>query len=180
MTGNSYVQVYRAGFARALGGTLAVVAALMVLLLAVSGSPGHVLRYAGGVALVGVVGYVAYWRPHVRVDDDGVEVVNPFRSVSVPWSDLRLVDGRYGLRLHTDAGTFDAWATPAPSGMGRARHQTSDAATFVQQRWERAQALGAGTVEGAAPGWRRDRVTTGATAGVAALAVLGPLLAMLG
>ncbi|MFW6776238.1 PH domain-containing protein [Nocardioides sp. CPCC 205120] len=179
-----YVQVYRPGFARALGGTLVALAVAVVVLLVITGGPDALLRYTGGVALVGLVGYLGYWRPHVLVDEHGVEVRNPLRSVRVPWTALLLVDGRYGLRLVTAEGRYDAWAAPAPTGMARARHQTSACATMVTRRWERETGLAdpAGRARAAdAPvgAWDRDEAATGAAAVLAALAVLGPLLALL-
>lgn len=175
MSASSYVQVYRATFNRGLGAVLMGLAGVLLVSLVASGSPEHVLRYAGGAALVGVVGFLGYWRPQVVVTDDGVELHNPLRSARLPWGAVRLVEGRYGLRIQTTDGRYDAWAAPAPTGMGRARHQQSEAATMVAQRWERAQALGHAGADVPVQ-WERDRVATGAAAGVAALAVLGPLL----
>ena len=37
------------------------------------------------VALVALLAWVALWRPSIRIDDDGIRVVNVFRTITVPW-----------------------------------------------------------------------------------------------
>lgn len=62
--------------------------------------------------------YLAYWRPRVRVDRDGVEFVNTLRTVHVPWSALEQVETRFALTLVTARGRFVATAAPAPGALG--------------------------------------------------------------
>lgn len=185
--GTAYVQTYQSRFSRVLGG--AIVAGALACLASIGWAGGEaVLRYGGVVALVGTVGWLAYWRPYLRADDTGVEVRNPFAEVRVPWSELREVEGRYGVRLLTADGRYDVWATPAPTGMQRARSLDSEAAVMLRKRWDRAVALGQATP--AAPtgtssddvpvgAWERDLPAQVAVAVLAVLAVAGPVLTLL-
>lgn len=112
-----------------------------------------------------LVGWSALWHPNVVVDDDGVEVVNVFSTVIVPWAALVHVDTRFALTLVTPGRKVAAWAAPAPGRAGTAvarrreqRHgrtstvpvagqgerragdllatDSGDAAYLVRERWE--------------------------------------------
>jgi hypothetical protein len=92
------------------------------------------LTYGGPILLFGLVGWAAFWRPHVEVSDGGVTVVNTLRTIRVPWPAIEDVDGRYGLRLRTAYGTVTAWAAGAPAGRQRARGEDSAMAQTVSGR----------------------------------------------
>ena len=62
--------------------------------------------------------WALYWRPCVVVDDSGVRLVNPFRTIDVAWPAIHAVDTRWALTLVTAYGRFTSWAAPAPG----ARH----------------------------------------------------------
>lgn len=175
----AYTQVYRSTWSRALGVGAAVFAGGALASLAI-GSPDSLLRYAAPLALLGAVGWLAYWRPRVVLDESGVTVHNVFRSVHLPWAGLREVHSRYGLRLETiDGEHIDAWAVPAPVGLDRARAAQTEAAIMVRQRWERVLARGEDTLApGEDPG---PRITVEAwplalTAGLLLCAIAGLLL----
>lgn len=145
-----YVQTYRSTVARRLAAVLMGAAGVVVVGLAVGGDVELLLRWGGAVLLVGAVGWVVYWRPALHLTDDGLQVVNPFRTVEVPWGAVEEVDGRYGVRLVlADGQKVNAWACPPPLGMDRARGKESEAAGAVRERWRREQATG-----------RADRPTT--------------------
>lgn len=63
---------------------------------------------------LGVLVWLVSWRPRLRVDDAGVTLTNPFRTVHVPWAALIAVTTQYALTLHTPHGRFQAWAAPGP------------------------------------------------------------------
>lgn len=115
-----------------------------VVLAAVAG-PDAVRVFGAPLALFALLGWAAFWRPHVEVSDGGVRVVNTFRSVHVPWPAITEVDGRYGLRLRTALGSVTSWAAPAPSGRTRASGGSSEAAEVVNQRL--AELRGAGYLD---------------------------------
>jgi len=109
-----------------------------------------------------LLGWVALWRPRLAVDDDGIEVVNVFHTVRVPWAALVHVDTRFALTLVTPNRRVAVWAAPAPgrAGVALARRQnqrhgrvvpeaedgnrragdllstaSGDAAYLIRQRW---------------------------------------------
>lgn len=115
-------------------------------------------------ALFGLaLGWIVLWRPRMTVDDDGIEVVNVFHTVRVPWAALVHVDTRFALTLVTPNRRVSVWAAPAPgrAGVALARRQeqrhgrsvpdldgghrragdllstaSGDAAYLVRHRWE--------------------------------------------
>ncbi len=134
--------------------------ALMLGTAVVAGEPRLASLYPAA-ALLAFFAWAALWRPFVRVGADGVTLRNVTHSVLVPWSALIHVDTRYALTLHSPAGTFAAWAAPAPGLIGslraRRRHgdreyrasgealragdligtESGDAALVVRERWRR-------------------------------------------
>lgn len=98
-------------WALAAGGTAVTVAQ--------AGLPG--LRFIAPLALMAWAGWALFWRPCVVVSDSGVELVNPVRSIGVPWEALAYVDTKYALTLGTGQGRFTAWAAPAPGALGARR-----------------------------------------------------------
>ncbi|MEK6345147.1 MAG: PH domain-containing protein [Curtobacterium sp.] len=119
-----------------------------------------------GVAL----GWIVLWRPRMTVDDDGIDVVNVFHTVRVPWAALVHVDTRFALTLVTPNRRVSVWAAPAPgrAGVALARRQeqrhgrtvpdlgdgqrragdllstaSGDAAYLVRHRWEELRERGA-------------------------------------
>lgn len=104
--------------------------------------------------------YLVLVRPSVVVTLAGLELVNPFRRHTVPWSAVRTLSSRWQLRVElTDGRTLVAWGAPT-SGRGRAprdRDRTGLAASrpvialppvdqqvreWVDDRRERAQLRG--------------------------------------
>lgn len=112
--------VFKARSNRLLAVALWALAALgAVLTVAQAGLPG--LRYLAPLTLMAWAGWALFWRPAVVVSDAGVELVNPVRSVGVPWEALAYVDTKFALTLGTGAGRFTAWAAPGPGALGARR-----------------------------------------------------------
>ena len=74
---------------------------------------------AVSVALVATV-YELAWRPAVRVTADGAVLVNPFRTVVVPWPALAGTDIAWRLRLITADSRHSSWAALGGPGVGGA------------------------------------------------------------
>ncbi len=113
--------------------------ALMLVSLAgvvstLTGGVADLLDYGAPLALLGLLGWAALWRPRIEVSDGGVVVVNTLRTVEIPWPAIDGVHGRYGLRLDTAYGPVTAWAAGAPAGRQRARGEQSPAAQVVTRR----------------------------------------------
>jgi hypothetical protein len=66
---------------------------------------------AAAVLLLGCgCAYVLGLRPKVVGDDDGVRVVNLFRTYTLPWSSVQEMSAGRVLTLAYDGGTLGAWA----------------------------------------------------------------------
>lgn len=136
-------RTYRSAFSRGLAVVVVSLSGLLLLWLAYASDPRGVLKYAAPVALVGLLAWLAFWRPQVEVSDGGVEIRNVWRTVHVPWPALEEIDGRLGLRLVTAYGSYQAWAVPAPRRTRRGREpEPSEAAMLVLRRWDELRAAG--------------------------------------
>ncbi len=100
---------------------LAAIALVSSLASGVAGLLGIPLALA-----VAFAGYWLFWFPKVMLDDGGVTLVNPVRTVSVPWAALITVDTKFALKLVTPAGSYTAWAAPAPGVVGTYRAKPHD------------------------------------------------------
>ncbi len=125
--------VLRSRSMQGVGLALGAVAVAGLVLVAVGG-PATTARYGGPFALVGLLGWAAFWAPRVEVSDGGVRMVNTFRTIQVPWPAVEGVDGRYGLQVRTAYGAFTAWGASAPTGADRRHARGSAAAVTVQER----------------------------------------------
>jgi hypothetical protein len=133
--------VIRSRWSQALGAAMVVLSVVGTVAVALEGVDS-LRTYAAPVLLFGLLGWAAFWQPHVEVSDGGIRVANTWRTVEVPWPAITEVVGRYGLRLHTAYGSVTAWAAPAPSGRTRARSGSSEAAHIVGVRLEELRAAG--------------------------------------
>lgn len=79
---------------------------------------GAVLRALPLAIGLGLLAWLVFWHPRVEVSDEGVTMVNPLRTVTVPWAALINVETQYSLTLVTPHGRYRAWAAPGPG-----RHQ---------------------------------------------------------
>jgi len=119
-----------------------IVAGAIGLLSAALDGVDALLDFGAPMILVGLLGWAAFWQPHVEVSDGGVTVVNTLRTVHVPWPAIEDVEGRYGLRLQTAYGAVTAWAASAPTGRARARGEQSEAANLVKDHLAELSAAG--------------------------------------
>ena len=85
---------------------------------AVDGGTVAVLRALPVAFALGLLAWLVFWHPRVDVTTDGVLLVNPLRTVHVPWAALINVETQYSLTLVTPGGRYRAWAAPGPG-----RHQ---------------------------------------------------------
>lgn len=133
----------------------AVMTAAAAILVAVAsiqgGEPGRFLPWAVALA---AAGWAVFVRPAVIVDDDGVTLVNPLRTVQVPWTALINVTTKYAMTLYTPGGKYVAWAAPGPS-----RYAVRDATnTDVQAVARRGEAIALGDLPTAPSGLVAYRV----------------------
>lgn len=114
---------YRSRFGRALAVFIWVLAGLAMVAMLTQGGVSGLARGAPWALLPALLMWAMFWRPCVVVDDGGVELVNVFRTIRLPWPSITEVDTRWALTLHTAYGRFAAWAAPA-SGRQRGRRAT--------------------------------------------------------
>ncbi|MCG2798711.1 MAG: PH domain-containing protein [Cellulomonas sp.] len=128
-----------------------------------TGGTAGVLR-ALPFALAGALaGWLVFYRPFVRVSDEGVHVVNPLRTYEVPWEALVDIRTRYTCTLVTPHRAIEVFAAPGPGrqvaaaatvtdlrrpgGGSRDKHRPLDVgelprtasgavATMVRRRWQ--------------------------------------------
>ena len=137
-------QTIRPTFSRVLAALVALCCLLtLAIVLAESGAVAA-LRVAGPCAGVALLTWTVFWRPLVEVSDGGVLLVNPWRTVHVPWPALDEVGARWALTVRTtDGRTFSAFAAPAPGATGGDRVGLSgEAVSAVEARGERLIAAG--------------------------------------
>ncbi|TWP33425.1 PH domain-containing protein [Leekyejoonella antrihumi] len=73
--------------------------------------PSHWFEPIGLSALVALVVWVVLVRPAVVVAEDGVELRNLVRDVSIPWTQVDLTTRRWNLKIYTQGGDkYGAWA----------------------------------------------------------------------
>jgi hypothetical protein len=107
-----------------------------------------VAAFLWGVVLAEVVGEV-FLRPRVTTTREGVVLVNPFRTVVVPWEEVRAVETELALQIVVDGGrhaSFAATGKRAASPTARARRRPTHG---VEPPLD--QLLKAGIAEGAIP-----------------------------
>lgn len=68
---------------------------------------------------IAIAVWVVFAHPRVVVSDGGITVVNVVSTIHVPWPRFAGASTEWNLRIHTDSGTFTAWALPIASGTAR-------------------------------------------------------------
>lgn len=104
---------YRPGGARALAVGWWLLTGLLAADLVWRGGTGAVLV---GVSVLGfscAVVHALFWQPAVRVDDEGVELVNVLRRVRLPWASVDDLDTRWALSIDAGGRRWTSWAAPA-------------------------------------------------------------------
>ncbi|MFM5905649.1 MAG: PH domain-containing protein [Micrococcales bacterium] len=62
--------------------------------------------------------WIAFVRPKLIIDDVKITIVNPFRTVVIPYGKIEIIDSKYSLVITTENGKFSCWVAPAPSRYG--------------------------------------------------------------
>lgn len=105
---------------------LAIFSALVVLAFGISmafyayGAQGYMIVTVG-IAWLLLTIYFCLWRPRLEVDEDSVRIVNPLRTVLVPWSTVTYVDTKFTLTIFTPFGRFRVACAPQPGQLASRR-----------------------------------------------------------
>ena len=187
-------ETYRASSAPWLTGFLVVLGLVMCF-----AGWGHTVAHHAGAVFGGLalaaLGYALYWRPRLEVHADEVRVVNPLRTVSIPWSRIVDVRTRFAVTIATDQGAHSCAALRSgvdavnrnhpiarPGGAVRVGDLTSTAsgaaAHRVRDTWQRKIETGELDVfaRDAAPDPVRTRYAPGPLAAVVLLAAASAVL----
>jgi hypothetical protein len=107
-------ETFRPKFTRVVA--VLVIIGVLVLLADVLrvGGLSAAARDVGPLGLLAWAAWVALWRPALHVGEENVTVVNPLRTITVPWAAVRTIDTRYALTLTTAGGRWTSYAAPAP------------------------------------------------------------------
>jgi hypothetical protein len=92
----------------AMGIIAMVVGGLMAVLSVFSGDPS--LVFIGVMLLLVAVGWVLFIRPSVVLTVVGIELDNPFRRTTIPWSHVEDVSPRWNLEVWSSGKAYPAWA----------------------------------------------------------------------
>ncbi len=134
------------GFVVLLGGFLLVDAA-------VRGSWDVALRTLGPTVAFAWVLWVLTARPHLRLDDEALTVVNPLRVARLPWGAVADVRQRWQVEVDTtDGRTVRCVGGPALRSAG---------VSVVVDRWSERRGVAAGEPS---RGWDRPAVVAGVVA----------------
>ncbi|CAL8898819.1 DUF2581 domain-containing protein [Kocuria varians] len=102
---------------------------LLGILVGVAGwgrTPAHHAAAVCGALALASLGYGLYWRPRLEVHDREVRLVNPLRTVSVPWERIVDVTTRFAVTLVTADGRYSSFALPS-AGAGASFRAGADA-----------------------------------------------------
>jgi hypothetical protein len=131
-------RTYRSLALQAIGGTGIVLAVGLAIWVVVDeAGKGHWLVMAAAAlwgSLIGLLIVEVFLRPAVSTTAEGVVLVNPFRTVVVPWAGVRGVETELALQILTDSGLRTSWAATGKRnssvllrGMRAKREQSSPA-----------------------------------------------------
>lgn len=77
-------------------------------------SDGSTLGLDLGVAATATtVAWLFLIRPKLELSDEGVRVVNPLRTFTIGWQDVREIDTRFALTFKLDGRSVRVWVAPA-------------------------------------------------------------------
>jgi hypothetical protein len=120
---------------------------------AVRGSWDVVLRTLGPTVALAWVLWVLAARPHLRVDDEALTVVNPLRVTRLPWGAVSDVRQRWQIEVDSaDGRTVRSLGGPGPRSAGL---------SVVADRWQERRSVAGGPPT---RGWDRPAVVAGIVA----------------
>lgn len=151
-------RVYRAASAPWLTGFLVILG----VVAAVTGWGQNALLTVAsvccGAALAGL-GYALYWRPRMEIHGFGVRIINPLRSVDIPWAQIIDVRTRFTVTVVTEGGSHSCFALPA-AGPGSALRSGTQGVTRAHPLARTEGAVRTGDLAGTRSGTAANDIRT--------------------
>ena len=91
-----------------------VCAALSLAWLLVTGDPSGAVRAAPWLVLLSWFVYVSQWRPCLRIDGSGFDVINGLRDHKIPFGAVKDIEVRYTTAIWTAGKKYVSWGAPTP------------------------------------------------------------------
>lgn len=112
-------ETFRSRLAQGLAVVVGLVAVVALVTFVAEEGPTALLTTLAPVALVGALAWAVLWNPRVELREEGITIVNVWRTVRVPWRRFKHADTQWALAVTTTEDvTYSAWAVPAGSGFG--------------------------------------------------------------
>lgn len=106
--------ILKSKFAQILGWAMWVVLTASSVMVGVTEGAWALLQTASAALFIGLLLHIVLIRPEVRVNDEGVAVVNPLQEVEVAWESIDRIDTKWGLTIFAGQRKVQAWSAPAP------------------------------------------------------------------
>ena len=115
---------YRSASARPVAAGVWVCATAALIWLVADGDPHTVSRAAPWLALASWFVYVSQWRPCLRVEATGFDVVNGVRDHRIPFTTVTDIEVRFTTVIYAAGRKYVSWGAPTPpsafgAGFGR-------------------------------------------------------------
>lgn len=95
-----------------------IMAGVILVASGLNGGFSEMLLVLPIVALLAVIGWAGWWYPRLEVSALGIRVVNLVREWSIPWSDFKDAENRWGLYIYTHSNRkIGVWAMPSRTGL---------------------------------------------------------------
>lgn len=115
----------KSNFAQVLGWALWAVLTISTVVVGITEGVWALFQTGAAAGFVGMLLHQLLVRPRIRVSDQGVEIVNPFRKFTIAWNTIDRIDTKWGLTVFTENRRVQAWSAPAPG-----RHSTFRSSKF--------------------------------------------------
>lgn len=110
---------------------------LLALIIIIDGGLGDLPTGAGFIALLATWGWLFFLTPHVLATPSGISSVGPFRTVTIPWADVRDIYIRWGMKIErADGRVIDVPAFPTTGSITRLRYSGDDIEDYFSGRHE--------------------------------------------
>ncbi|MEY4497388.1 MAG: hypothetical protein RLZZ364_693 [Actinomycetota bacterium] len=109
------VETFRARNSLVLAGIAYLMLTLFVVSEIINGSTSDVLIAISVATLIGQAAYLIFQRPALKLSDESLTIINPFKSFTIGWQDIENIEVRYALEIETTTGEkIHSWAATAP------------------------------------------------------------------